>query len=59
MLMSEGYTIYCGPPSEIPGHFSKFGLSMGKYTNPADMLIRIATIPRKTLKHDITIIKLA
>lgn len=31
ILLSEGYTIYNGPPSRVKEYFEQFGLTMGNY----------------------------
>ena len=38
ILLSEGYTVYSGPPSMVNYYFQQFGLKMGRYSNPADKL---------------------
>ena len=49
ILLSEGYTIYSGPPAKVKSYFQKFGLSMSRYQNPADKLSQIASEPRSIL----------
>ena len=55
IVLSEGYTIYNGPPMEVKSYFSQFGLQMANYSNPADKLSIIASVPRTVLTKDITI----
>ena len=49
ILLSEGYTIFNGPPSRVKDYFCQYGLKMGRFSNPADKLSNIASEPRKTL----------
>ena len=56
--LSEGYTIYNGPPRKITDYFSQFGLKVTRYSNPADKLSSIASEPRQTLNPNITILEL-
>ena len=37
--------IYNGPTSEVTGFLSKLGIQMNKYTNPADVLLKLANDP--------------
>ena len=55
IVLSEGYTIYNGPPAEVFNFFTPLGLTIAKYTNPADKLSIIASAPRKALNDKITI----
>lgn len=50
ILLSEGHTIYNGPPDKVEKHFKKWGLVMPVFSNPADKLINIATAPWLELK---------
>ena len=59
ILLSEGHTVYNGPPGEVKSYFEKFGLTMRNYSNPADKLSIIASMPRTVLNKDITIEQLA
>ena len=43
ILLSEGYTVYNGPPMHIKEYFEEFGLKMGNFSNPADKLSIIAS----------------
>ena len=58
IVLSEGYTIYTGPPLEVRPYFEKFGLKMSNYSNPADKVSIIAAEPRATLNEEINIISL-
>jgi len=49
ILLSEGYTIFNGPPSEVTQFYKPFGLNMPKFCNPADKLSMIASVPFKAL----------
>ncbi len=43
---------------QVKHYFSQFGLTMGRFSNPADKLSMIAAEPRKVLRDDITIMDL-
>ena len=58
IVLSEGYTIYSGPPLQVSSYFEKFGLSFSKYSNPADKLSIIASEPRSVLNSSVSIITL-
>ena len=58
ILLSEGQTIFNGPPSKVKDYFSKFGLKMSRFANPADKLSNIASEPGKVLRSDTTITEL-
>lgn len=45
IMLSEGYTIYNGAPKDIKVYFEQFGLKMSKFTNPADKMTLIASVP--------------
>ena len=60
ILLSEGYTIYNGPPSHVKDYFDKYGLVMSRYSNPADKLSIIASEPYRVLKaQDVDIVSLS
>jgi len=59
ILLSEGYTIYNGPPSEIAAFYKPFGLNMPKFCNPADKLSMIASVPFKAIREGTKIIDIA
>ena len=50
ILLSEGYTIYNGPPKLVKEYFEKYGLTMSRYSNPADKLSIIASEPFRVLE---------
>lgn len=50
ILLSEGHTIYNGPPEKVEQHFKQWGFVMPVFANPADKLINIATAPWLELK---------
>lgn len=58
-MLSEGYTIYNGPPKDIKNYFEQFGLKMSKFSNPADKLTLIASVPKRMLNPDTSIVELA
>ena len=49
IVLSEGYTIFNGPPNLVKEYFEKMGLQMSRFSNPADKLSNIASEPRATL----------
>jgi len=59
ILLSEGFTLYNGPPAGVKAYFEQFGLQMKAYSNPADKLSIIAALPRTVLRKDITVNQLA
>ena len=59
ICLSEGYVIYDGTPAGVINHFSRFGLKMYKYANPADKIINIASKPWSELRHGVTTLDLA
>lgn len=58
ILLAEGLTIFNGPVKDIPGFLNKLGYSMGKYENPADVMLKMAHDPEK-IKKGLTIKKVA
>ena len=58
IVLSEGYTIYQGPPQKVKQYFEQFGLQMGRFMNPADKLSIIASEPFSLLTKESTIINL-
>ncbi len=59
IFLSDGHTIYNGPPEQIAGYFKQFGLKQLSHTNPADKMSIIAANPRMLLRENITIYELA
>ena len=59
IFLSDGYTIYNGPPEECLTYMAQFGLGTLRNTNPADKMSIIAAQPRTLLSHSTTIIQLA
>lgn len=60
ILLSEGFTIYNGPPSQVEKFFSRWGFVMPRYANPADKLSNIASEPWSELKDGkVTTIEIA
>ena len=59
ILLSEGYTIYNGPPSGVKDYFTNLGLRMGRFSNPADKMSSIAAVPQATLGSGTTILSLS
>ena len=58
IVLSEGHTIYTGPPEKVRSYFEQFGLKMGKYSNPADKVSIIAAEPKSVLNESIDIVTL-
>jgi len=56
ILLSEGYTIFNGPPTFVKDYFEQFGLQMNRFSNPADKLSNIAAEPKNALKNETTVI---
>lgn len=50
IVLAEGYCVYNGPPSAVKEYFDQFGLSIGRFQNPADKLLILAQEPSKHLK---------
>ena len=59
ICLSEGYMIYSGPAENVDQYFLQFGLKPKKFANPADRLIKIASMPAIELNKDVTIEQLA
>jgi len=59
IFLSDGYTIYNGPPEQCFAYMMQFGLNSLTHTNPADKMSIIAAQPKKILRQDMTINKLA
>ena len=59
IFLSDGYTIYNGPPEQCFAYMQQFGLRSLSHTNPADKMSIIAALPKKILRKDITINMLA
>lgn len=57
-MLSEGYTIFNGPPNKFKAHFEALGLQLGRFSNPADKLSRIAAQPSNVLNVGTTILDL-
>jgi len=59
ILLSEGHMIYNGPPKFVAEYFTQFGLTIGRFTNPADTLAQVAACPSMCLQNDTNILDLA
>jgi hypothetical protein len=46
MMLSDGCTIYNGNPGDIKQYLSNLNIRMPNYTNPADILIKLAISPK-------------
>ena len=44
ILMCDGHIVYQGPPLEVPAHFAKADISFPKFSNPADVTMKILSI---------------
>ena len=49
IFLSDGYTIYNGPPESCGPYMMQFGLRELKNTNPADKMSIIAASPKEIL----------
>lgn len=47
LLLSEGNQLYNDKPANVKSFFNKLGLDFGRYTNPADQLLKLANNPEK------------
>lgn len=54
-MLSEGHTIFNGPPRLVKDYFEGLGLQMSRFSNPADKLSRIAAEPCTMLGEKYTI----
>lgn len=45
IILSEGLTIYHGPPRDVPDFFTRIGYRLSTFKNPADVLLRLAVEP--------------
>lgn len=59
IFLSDGYTIYNGPPEDCFQYMAQFGLQALTHTNPADKMAIIAAQPKTLLHQNTTITKLA
>ena len=50
IMLSEGKSIYNGPVSEITNLLESFGYKLGKYENPADVMMKMAHEPERIQK---------
>lgn len=44
LLLADGHIVYQGLANEIPDYFSTIGFSFGRFTNPADIFMKIISI---------------
>ena len=51
VVLSDGCEIYNDKPKEVINYFQNLGLSLGKYVNPADQLLKLACDPEKFDKN--------
>ena len=47
IVLSDGNQIYNDKPEAVIDYFQQLGLSIGKYVNPADELLKMANCPEK------------
>jgi len=59
IFLSDGHTIYNGPPELAAEHFIQFGMTRLSHSNPADKLSIIAASPTLLLNKSVTINVLA
>eukprot|EP00347_Sterkiella_histriomuscorum_P020203 403338701 len=58
MMLSEGHTIFNGPANNIQNFLSDFNMSIPRFTNPADFILKIAIDP-KIVNQEVTTIMIA
>jgi ABC-type multidrug transport system ATPase subunit len=58
ILLAEGHTIYNGSTQGTKDFLESLGIKFNKYTNPADLLLKLANDPT-LIKEDLTIKSLA
>ena len=59
ILMSEGYTIFNGPPGEVSDYFANFGMQINRFSNPADKMLQVAGHPSSCLREGVGIEEMA
>lgn len=47
IVLSEGNQIYNDKPRQVLKYFHEIGLTLEKYKNPADQLLKLASCPEK------------
>lgn len=57
--LAEGHTIYNGPPKLVHDYFKQYGFKPNIYSNPADKLSNIASLPWMELDEGTTILHIA
>lgn len=45
LILHDGYMIYQGLVKNVPDYIKTFGINLGKYSNPADFLLRMTQSP--------------
>ena len=45
IILADGYTIYNGPPKYVVDYFSAKDIYFPLYSNPADFLLKLASVP--------------
>lgn len=51
--MADGYIVYQGPANKAPQYFAKLGYQSGKFSNPADVFMKVLSLnyPMQTEDH--------
>lgn len=56
ILMCDGHIVYQGPPKGVPEHFAKVQIDFPHFKNPADVAMKVLSIPYpKTQKEEVYI----
>lgn len=50
IMLSEGKTVYNGAVTDVPKFLESLGYNLGKYENPADVMMKMAHEPEKIQK---------
>lgn len=54
ICMSDGYMVYNGERKQMAHHYNNLGITLPRFTNPADFLIRLAIFPDQ-FRKDLTL----
>ena len=58
ILLADGFTIYNGPTSKVTAYLESYGVNITKYTNPSDLMLKLANDPL-LIQDGLTIPKIA
>jgi ABC-type multidrug transport system ATPase subunit len=45
ILLAEGFTLFNGPTKDVKPYLESLGINLGKYSNPAEVLLKLANEP--------------